>query len=164
MGFPSGSVVKEAACNAGDRRRRFDPWVRKIPWRRAWQPTPVFLPGEFHELRLQSIASHRVRQDGSNWAHTHTCRFSSVAQSCLTLRFHERQHARLPCPSSSPGVCSDSCPLSQWCHPTIFSSIAPFSSCPQSFPAMGSFPVNQLFESGGQSLGASFNINPSNEH
>ena len=70
-------------------------------------------------------------------------------------------HARLPCPSLSPRVCSNSCPLSQWCHPTISSSptilfsVIPFSSCPQSFPASGSFPVRRLFKSGGQSIGVS---------
>ena len=64
------------------------------------------------------------------------------------------QHARLPCPSLSPWVCSDSRPLSQWCHPTTSSSVAPFS-CLKSFPASGSFPVSWLFSSGGQSTGAS---------
>ena len=59
------------------------------------------------------------------------------------------------CPSLSPRVCSHSCPLSRWCHPTISSSVVPFSSCPQSFPASGSFPVSWLFASGGQSIGAS---------
>ena len=68
---------------------------------------------------------------------------------------HQLQHARLLCPSLSPWVCSSSCPLSQWCHPTISFSVAPFSSCPQSFPASGSFPVSQLFASGGQSIGVS---------
>ena len=71
------------------------------------------------------------------------------------LRPHELQHTRLPCPSLSPGVGSNSSPLSWWCHPTISSSVAPFSSCPQSFPASGSFPVSQLFTSGGHSIGAS---------
>ena len=65
------------------------------------------------------------------------------------------QHTRLPCPSSTPGACSNSCPLSQWCHPTISSSVIPFSSCLQSFLASGSFLVNQLFASGGQSTGPS---------
>ena len=65
------------------------------------------------------------------------------------------QHARLLCPPPSPGACSNSCPSSQWCHPTISSSVIPFSSCPQSFPASGSFPVSQFFASGGQSIGAS---------
>ena len=75
------------------------------------------------------------------------------------------QYTRLPCPSLFPQVCSNSCPLSQWCHPTISSSITPFSFCPQSFPASESFLVNQLFASDGQSIG-SFNlsINPSNEY
>ena len=68
---------------------------------------------------------------------------------------HELQHARLPCPSLSPRVCSNSCPLSQWCHPTISSSVTPFSSFPHSFPALWSFPVSHFFASGGQSTGAS---------
>ena len=68
---------------------------------------------------------------------------------------HELQPTRLPYPSLSPWVCLNSCPLSQWCHPTISSSVIPFSSCLQSFPASGSFPVSQLFASGGQSIGAS---------
>ena len=68
---------------------------------------------------------------------------------------HGLQHARLPCPSPSPRVCSNSCLWSQWFYPTISSSVVPFSSCPQSFPASGSFPMTQLFASGGQSIGAS---------
>ena len=68
---------------------------------------------------------------------------------------HGLQHTRLPCPSLSPEVCSNSCPLSQWCHPTISSSIIPFSSCLQSFPVSWSFPMSQLFTSGGQSIGTS---------
>ena len=70
-----------------------------------------------------------------------------------SLRPHGLQHARLPCPSPSPGACSNSCPLSWWCHPTILSSVVPFSSCLLSFPA--SFPVSWLFASGGQSIEAS---------
>ena len=65
------------------------------------------------------------------------------------------QHVRSPCPSPTPGVYSNSCPLSHWCHPTISSSDLPFSSCLQSFPASGSFPVSQFFAPGGQSIGAS---------
>ena len=72
-----------------------------------------------------------------------------------SLRPHGLQHARFPRPSLSPRVCSDSRPLSQWCHPAISSSVAPFSSCPQSFPASGSFLMSQLFTSGGQSTGTS---------
>ena len=77
----------------------------------------------------------------------------SVGESCQQP--HGLQQIRLPCPSLSPGVCSNSCPLSWWCHPTISSSVVPFSSRLQSFPASGSFPMNQLFASGGQSIGAS---------
>ena len=72
------------------------------------------------------------------------------------------QHARLPCPSLSPEICSNSCPFSWWCHPTISSSVIPFSSCLQSFPASGSFPVSWLFESGGQRIGASVSVLPVN--
>ena len=70
-----------------------------------------------------------------------------------TLQPHGLQHTRLPCPSLSPWVCSNSYPLSQWCHPTISSSVIPFSSWPQSFPASWSFPVSWLFPSGGQRIG-----------
>ena len=68
---------------------------------------------------------------------------------------HELQHARPPCSSQTPGVYSNSCPSSQWCHPAISSSVGPFSSCPQSLPAQGSFPMSQLFAWGGQSIGHS---------
>jgi len=78
-----------------------------------------------------------------------------------SLRPHGPQDARLPCPSLSPGVCSNSCPLSWWCNPTISSSVVPFFSCPQSFPASGSFPVSQLFSSG-QSIGTSASVLPMN--
>ena len=70
------------------------------------------------------------------------------------LRPHGRQHARPPCPSPTPGAYSNSCPLSQWCHPAISSSVVPFSSRLQSFPASGSFAVSQFFPSGGQSIRA----------
>ena len=81
--------------------------------------------------------------------------FSSVAHLCPTLRPHESQHARPPCPSPTPRVYPNSCPLSRWCHPTISSSVVPFSSCPQSFPASGSLLMTQLFTWGGQSTGVS---------
>ena len=93
---------------------------------------------------------------------------SSVQFSCSvvsdSLLPHESQHARPPCPSPTPGVCSNSCPSSQWCHPAISSSLLPFSSCPQSLPASGSFPMSQLFTWGGQSIGvsASASVHPMN--
>ena len=93
----------------------------------------------------------------------------SVQFSCSvvsdSLRPHESQHARPPCSSPTPRVHPNPCPSSGWCHPTISSSIIPFSSCPQSFPASGSFPMSQLFTWGGQSIGSfSFSVSPSNEH
>ena len=86
--------------------------------------------------------------------------FSQFSQfSCSvvsnSLRPHESQHARPPCPSPTPRVHSISCPSSWWCHPAISSSVTPFSSCPQSLPASGSFPISQLFAWGGQSIGVS---------
>ena len=87
------------------------------------------------------------------------CTFSSVqfSRSVVSdsLRPHELQHARPPCPSPTPGVHPDSCPSSQWCHSAISSFVIPFSSCPQSLPASESFPMSQLFAWGGQSTGAS---------
>ena len=82
--------------------------------------------------------------------------FMSVMSDSLWS--HGLQHARLPCPSPSPRICSDSCPLNWWCHQTISSSIIPFSFCLQSFPASGSFPVSWLFSSGGRSIGASASV------
>ena len=83
----------------------------------------------------------------------------SVQFSCSvvsdSLQPRESQHARPPCPSPTPGVYSNSCPSSQWCHPAISFSVVPFSSCPQSFPASGSFPMSQLFAWGGSSTGVS---------
>ena len=94
--------------------------------------------------------------------------FSWVQFSCSVvsdpLRPHELQHARPPCPSSTPGVYPNPCPLSRRCHPTISSSVVPFSSCPQSFLASGSFQMSQLFTSGGQSIrvSASTSVLPMN--
>ena len=82
-----------------------------------------------------------------------------------SLQPYGLQHARPPCPSPTPRIYSNSCPLSQWCHPTISSSGVPFSSCLQSFPASGSFLISRLFASGGQSmLSFSFSISPSTEY
>ena len=100
--------------------------------------------------------------------YVHKVPFSSdqISRSVVSdsLRPHELQHARPPCPSPSPGVYSDSRPSSQWCHPAISSSVIPFSSCPQSLPASESFPMSQLFAWGGQSIGlsASASVLPKN--
>ena len=81
--------------------------------------------------------------------------FCYLMGRAYSLEPHGLQHARLHCPSPTPRVCSNSCPLSRWCHPIISFSVIPFSSCLQSFPASGSFPVSQFFASGGQSIGVS---------
>ena len=79
----------------------------------------------------------------------------SCSVVCYSLWPHGLQHTRLPCPSPTPGACSNLCPLSQWCHPTILSSFFPFSSCLHSFPASGSLQTSQFFTSGGQRIGVS---------
>ena len=100
-----------------------------------------------HTGRLQSLGCKELDT-------TSSVQFSlSVVSDSLQPR--EPQHARPPCPSPNPGVYSNSCPSNRWCHPTISSSVVPFSSCPQSFPASGSFQMSQIFTSGGQSIGAS---------
>ena len=81
--------------------------------------------------------------------------FSSVAQSCQTLRPLGLKHIRFPCPSPTPRAYSNSCPLSRWCHPIISASVVRFSSCLQSFPASGSFQMSQFLTSGGQRIGLS---------
>ena len=95
-----------------------------------------------------------VISDQHSDPHSQMLQFSQFSYSVVSnsLWPHGLQHTRLPCPSPSPRVCSDSCLLSHWCHLTISSSVIPFSSCPQS---SGSFPVSQLFTSGGQSIGVS---------
>ena len=138
----------------------------------AWK-----IPWTTESARLHCTGLQRV---GHNWAtNTFTCNQcqkvvskkcglgtnskvdtdSSVqfSRSVLSdsLRPHELQHARPPCPSPTPGIYSNSCPLSQWCHPAISSSVVSFSSCPESLPASESFPMSQLFAWNGQSIGVS---------
>ena len=104
--------------------------------------------------RMGSIL-YWVSQDSFEFSHkmSHAVLSHSVVSD--SLRPHESQHTRPPCPSPTPGVYSNSCPLRQWCHPTVSFSIIPFSSFLQSFPASGSFPISQFFASGGQSIGVS---------
>ena len=98
------------------------------------------------------------------WRSSAVSQFSRSVMSDA-LRPHGPQRARPPCPSPSPGVYSNSCPLSRWCHPTISSSVIPFSSCPQSFPASGSFQMSQSFTSGGQrNWNFNFSVSPFSEY
>ena len=119
---------------------------------RAW----LFHNKEKSRMILRMVMAVVTAMRVGNYCVPSTVLRCSVAKSCPTLCDpRELHHARLPCPSLSPGICSNSCPLSWWCHPIISSSVALFFSCPQSFPASGSFPVSQLFTPGGQSIGAS---------
>ena len=116
--------------------KRWPKWVNRLA---SWLNSYKFHPGcppEGSVFILSSVQFSRSVVSDSLWP-------------------HESQHARPPCPSPSPGVHSDSCPSSQWCHPAISSSVVHFSSCPQSLPASESFPMSQLFARGGQSTGVS---------
>ena len=103
---------------------------------------------QFRSWWIHSVTRQEFRAEGNSVQFSH----SVVSDS---LRPHEPQHARPPCPSPTPGVYPNSFPLSRWCHRIISSSVIPFSSCPQSLPASGSFPMSQLFTWGGQSIGVS---------
>ena len=133
-------------------------------WRRKWQPTPVFLPGKSHgprSLMGYSPGCHkRVRHDLVTKLQKHSIyrtekNVSWVQIGRTDMSDHGRQHTRPPGPSPIPRLYSNSCPLTWWCHPTIWSSVVPFSSHLQSFPASGSFQMTELFTSGGQSFGVS---------
>ena len=122
-------------------------WYRWL-LRRAYRPSIVIIlhqgPHNDHATNIQ-VYHHSSKK---------TVQFShSVVSNSLWP--HESQHAKPPCPSPTPGVYPNSCPSSRWCHPAISSSVIPFSSCPQSLPASGSFPVSQLFTWGGQNIGVS---------
>ena len=114
-------------------------------------------PQGAHVIQLGWKYTDKLRK--AKYSHKQTMLFSSVQFSHSvvsdSLRPHEPQQARPPCPSPIPGVHQNPRPSSQWCHPTISSSVIPFSSCLQSFPASGSFQISQLFSSGGQSIGVS---------
>ena len=186
-GFPGGTTGKEPTCQCRTCKRcGFDPWVGKIPWRRAWQSTPVFLPGESHGQKSLWATVHRVAKSQTplRWLGTHAWCTGKVA---VVLQLQNENPAvdiheaiakvqissflllsyvwlfatpwTAACQASvsipTPGAYSNSCSLSRWCHPTISSSVVPFSPHLQSFPASGSFPMSQFFASGGQRIGVS---------
>ena len=114
----------------------------------------LFLPSIFPAIRVFSNESALCIRWPKYWNFSFS--ISSVHSVVSnSLQSHEPQHARPPCPSPTPRVYPNSCPLSWWCHPTTSSSVIPFSSCPQSFPASGSFPMSHLFTSDDQSIGVS---------
>ena len=133
-GFPGGASGKEPTCQCRRHKRQgFDPWVGKIPWRRTWQSTPLFLPRESHGQRTHGMEPWtestvyraakswtRLKQLSTHATTSESCWFFSVQFSCSvvsdSLQPHGLQHARLPCPSPTPGAYSNSCPWSWWCH------------------------------------------------
>ena len=142
---------KESACSTGDS---------------ASIPRSGRSPGEGNGNPLQYSCLENPKDRGAWRATVHGVaknetqlnEYFAVVQWLVMSDFlhpHELQHVRIPCPSLSPGVCANSCPLSQWYHPTISSSVIPISSCPQSSPASEPFPMSWLFSSDGQSFGAS---------
>ena len=121
------------------------------PWKKSYDQPRQHFKKQRHYFANKSSSSQSYGFSSSHvWMWEWSC--SVVSKS---LQPQKLQHARPPCPSSTPGVVPNSCPLSRWCHPVISSSVIPFSSCLQSFPASGSFPRNQFFTSGGQSIGVS---------
>ena len=145
--------------------------------------TPCFLQNYFSIL-LELLLLHRTQEKWKcmfskylnilivlfmitpNWKQPSVYQSVWFSRSVVSnsLQPHESQHARPPCPSQTPGVYSNSCPSSPWCHPAISSSVVPFSSCPQSLPPLGSFPMSQVFAWGGQStrVSASASVLPMN--
>ena len=159
LGFPGGSEGKASACSARD--------LGSIP-------ESGRSPGEGNGNPLQYSCLENPMDRGAWQATVHRVANSQTRLSNFTFLFlscslflfsdqvvshslwlHGLQHTRLLCPPLSPGVCPSSCPLNQWCHPTISSSVTLLSFCLQSFPASGCFSMSQLFASGGQSIGAS---------
>ena len=130
-------------------------------WLRLWVCIQLLVP-----TSVESITDSRSGKEYVKAVYCHPAYLTYIQSSVQfshsvvsnSLRPHEPQHARPPCPSPTPRVHPNPCPSSRWCHPTISSSVVPFSSCPQSFPASGSFEMSQLFTSGGQSIGVSVSI------
>ena len=127
-----------------------------------WSGLPFHSPGAHLDWGMEPGSPALQEDFFTVWAtrktlHIQECSLVHFSHSVVfdSLRPHELQHAGPPCPSPTPGVDPNPCPLSQWCHAIISSSVDPFSSCLQSSPASGSFPLSQLFASGGQSIGVS---------
>ena len=164
------SFENERSCNIqppfpqlSELRSRCRLWRYWDKLRHNFKFKQKFIPiGQYQTRSGQERATNRSRGEAiitKRQKQSKELQFCSVQFSCSvvsnSLQPHGLQHTMLPSPSPTPGVYSNSCPLSQWCHPTISFSVIPFSSCLQSFPTSGSFQMSQLFASGGQSLGVS---------
>ena len=137
-------------------------WEALVPWPELWAGHNCSFWSLLCSPSAKGQAPECWQWLPSQWWGMNQVLKGHCAKSCLTLWSHGLQHAKLPHPSLSPRVCSVSCPLSQWCHPTISSSVAPYFPCPQSCPAPGSLPKSRLFASGGQIIGASASVIPMN--
>ena len=159
MGFLHSLVSKESACNAGD--PGLIPGSGRSPEEGNGNPLQY---SYLENPRQRSLAgySSRVTRLGHDLATKFSSAQFSPSVMSDSLRPHESQHARPPCPSPTPRVHSSSCSSSWWCHPAISYSVFPFSSHLQSFPASGSFPLSQFFASGGQGIGVSASVLPMN--
>ena len=158
------------AWETADTRKKL--WPTSVPLKAGnkspvWNKGAVLISKDSVNMCAQLCPTLVTRQAPLSWEFSRQEYLSELPSpgdflvqfSCLvmsdSLRPHEPQHARPPCLLPTPGVHPNPCALSRWCHPTISSSVVPFSSCPASFPASGSFPMSQLFSSGGQSIGVS---------
>ena len=126
-------------------------------WKTVWRVLRKLKLELTYDWPSNPTPGHISRQNQNSRIHAPPCSSDQISCSVVSdsLRPHESQHTRPPCPSPTPRVHSDSHPSSQWCHQAISSSVVPFYSCPQSLPASGSFPMSQLFAWGGQSTGVS---------
>ena len=136
-----------------------------MTWSASWEICMQVKKQQLEPDMKQQIGSKLEKEEvKAVYCHPASVQFSSVTQLCPTLPPHGLQHTRPPCPSPTLGACSNWCPSSQWCHPTISSSVFPFSSGFQFFPASGSLQINQFFAPGGQSIevSASTSVLPMN--
>ena len=161
-GWPPGKDCCSFLTRASDGSGRDQEWLSLGESILKWN-CPLWPEGRVTQDSSVCFWGLSQRRSGShetgNYHTASTTEMKTPLFSCSVISDslwpHGLQHTRLHYPSPSPRVCSSSCPLSWWCHPTISSSVVPFSSCPQSFPASGSFPMSQICASGGQSIGAS---------
>ena len=144
----SSSVVPFSSCPQSIPASGSFPVSQLFAW--GGQSIGVSASASVLPINTQVEKSKSKPQRDVNYSVQFSC---SIVSASLLL--HGLQYTRPPCPSPTPRVHSNSCPLSRWCHPTTSSSVVPFSSCPQSFPASGIFPMSQFFTSGGQSTGVS---------
>ena len=152
---PSLQFLQEMACSSLCLRYLLLQKCLQTHCRKPYLSLKMAELSHFHfKMGYAEKESWEVLESGNKGRHFLPLLLFSCPVVSYSLRPHELQHARVPCPSPSPGACSNSCSLSPWCHPTTSSSVTPFS-CPQSFPPSGSFPMNWFLTPGGQSIGAS---------